>query len=69
MGMISCSPGDDGFLTWHDSCSFTCNDGYVLSGSATRQCLYDVFEGMYWSGSKATCKKSKSIIYIQTVLM
>ena len=65
MGMISCSLGDDGFPTWQDNCSFACYDGYILSGSATRQCLFDIFQkNMYWSGSKATCKKSKSIINI-----
>ena len=44
--MISCSLGDDGFLSFEDTCSFTCNTGYELSVSYTRTCQSDGS----WSG-------------------
>ena len=34
-----------------DTCSFTCNTGYELTGSDTRTCQSDGS----WSGSNVTC--------------
>ena len=37
-GMINCSLGDDGVPSSEDTCSFTCNTGYELTGSETIFC-------------------------------
>ena len=37
-GIINCSLGDDGVLSYEDTCSFTCNTGYELTGSDIRTC-------------------------------
>ena len=50
-GMMNCSLGDDGVPTYEDTCSFTCNTGYELTGSDTRTCQDDGS----WSGSDTTC--------------
>ena len=52
-GMISCSLGDDGVLSYEDTCSFTCNTGYELTGSNTRTCQSDGS----WSGSDDVCSR------------
>ena len=39
--MISCSLGDDNVASYEDTCSFTCNTGYELTGSDTRTCQSD----------------------------
>jgi len=49
--MITCSLGDDGFPSYEDTCSFTCNTGYELTGSAQRTCQSD----SSWSGSPVSC--------------
>ena len=54
-GMISCSLGDDGVASYEDTCSYTCNTGYGLTGSDTRICQSD----RSWSGSDATCRRSE----------
>ena len=54
-GMLSCSQGGDGFSTFGDACSFTCNNGYVLIGNALRICQADGS----WSGSDAVCEISE----------
>ena len=54
-GMISCSLGDDGTPSYEDTCSFTCNTGYELTGSDTRICQSDGS----WSGSDASCNRGK----------
>ena len=51
--MISCSLGDDGVPSYEDTCSFTCNTGYELTGSDTRSCQSDGT----WSGSDVTCRR------------
>ena len=53
-GMISCSLGDDGVPSFEDTCSFTCDIGYELTGSDTRTCQSDGS----WSGSVAICSRS-----------
>ena len=52
-GMINCSLGDDGVPSYEDTCSFTCNTGYELTGSDTRICQSDG----NWSGSDVTCSR------------
>ena len=51
-GMVDCSLGDDGVPTEGDTCVYTCDDGYELSGDRVRECQSD---GM-WSGNDTTCK-------------
>ena len=50
-GDINCSLGDDGVPSYEDTCSFTCNTGYELTGSDTRTCQSDGS----WSGSDDVC--------------
>ena len=50
-GMINCSLGDDEVPSYEDTCSFTCNTGYELTGSDTRTCQSDG----RWSGNDAMC--------------
>ena len=52
-GMINCSLGDDGVPSYEDTCNFTCNTGYELTGSDTRTCQSDGS----WSGSDTTCER------------
>ena len=54
-GVINCSLGDDRVPSYEDTCSFTCNTGYELTGSNTRTCQSDG----NWSGSDAECKGGK----------
>ena len=50
-GMISCSLGGNDTPNPGESCTFTCNTGYELDGSDTRNCQ----NSGSWSGSDATC--------------
>ena len=52
-GVINCSLGDDEVLSYEDTCSFTCNTGYELTGSDTRTCQSDG----NWSGSDVVCRR------------
>ena len=54
-GVINCSLGDDGVSSYEDTCSYTCNTGYELTGSDTRTCQSDGS----WSGSDASCNRGK----------
>ena len=56
-GTISCSLGNDGVPSYEDTCSFTCNTGYELTGSDTRTCQSDG----NWSGSDQVCRRGKYI--------
>jgi len=50
-GVMTCSLEDDGVSSYKDTCSFTCNTGYELTGSDTRTCQSDG----NWSGSDTMC--------------
>ena len=54
-GMMNCSLGDDGVPSSGDTCSFTCDTGYELTGSDTRSCQSDGS----WSGSVAMCSRGE----------
>ena len=58
-GIISCSLGDDGALSYEDTCSFTCNAGYELTGSDTRTCQSDG----NWSGTNDVCRRGNVYNY------
>ena len=51
--MITCTKGDDGLLSYEDTCNVTCNTGYTLTGSDTRMCQSDGS----WSGTDARCER------------
>ena len=50
-GTMICSLGEDGNSTFQDSCTFSCDAGYMLTGSDTRTCQSDGS----WSGSETAC--------------
>ena len=52
-GMFTCSLGDDRITSYEDTCSFTCNTGYELTGSDTRTCQSDGS----WSGTDDICRR------------
>ena len=60
-GMITCSLGDDRVPSYEDTCSFTCNTGYELTGSDTRTCQSDGS----WSGSGVMCMRGMYLINYQ----
>ena len=50
-GIVSCSLINDPIFSYEDTCSFTCNTGYELTGSTERTCQSDGS----WSGSPVSC--------------
>ena len=54
--MITCSLGDDGVPSYEDTCSFTCNTGYELTGSSSRMCQSDE----NWSSNDTLCTRGES---------
>ena len=53
-GTISCSLGGDTVPDPGESCTYTCDSGYELTGdSRTRTCLNDGS----WSGSDTMCRR------------
>jgi len=52
-GIISCSLGDDGVLSYEDTCIVTCDTGYMVTGDDMRTCQSD---GMF-NGTMATCDR------------
>ena len=54
-GVINCSLEDDEAPSYEDTCSFTCNTGYELTGSDTRTCQSDGS----WSGSDSMCSRGE----------
>ena len=56
-GVMTCSLGDDGVPSYEDTCSFTCNTGYELTGSNTRTCL----SNRIWSGMETLCRIGENV--------
>ena len=56
-GGMSCSSGRVGVGYEGDTCSFTCNTGYELTGSDNRTCQNDGS----WSGNNTVCKQGKHL--------
>ena len=56
-GTITCSLGDDEEATVGETCTFTCDGGYELTGSVNRSCQIDGS----WSGNETTCTSSTSL--------
>ena len=56
-GSIDCLLGDDGVPSYEDTCNFTCDTGYELTGSDTRTCQSDGS----WSGSDDVCVRGNLI--------
>ena len=56
--ITSCSSGIAGVGYERDTCNFTCNTGYELTGSDTRTCQSDGI----WSGFNVLCERSKYIV-------
>ena len=54
-GIITCSLGGDGVPSSKDTCNFTCNTGYELTGSDTRTCQSDGS----WSGNNTICRRGE----------
>ena len=54
-GEVNCSSE---FFSYEDTCSFTCNTGYELTGSDTRTCQSDGS----WNGTNSACKKGTQSI-------
>ena len=50
-GDIDCSLGDDGEANPGETCTFTCDGGFQLSGSASRTCR----STRDWSGTTTSC--------------
>ena len=55
MSTVSCGSGSTTVGYHGDTCSFTCNTGYELTGSDTRTCLHNGS----WNGSDDVCRRSK----------
>ena len=55
--ITSCSSDTTGVGYEGDTCSFTCNTGYELTGSDTRTCQ----SNSSWSGSDGVCRKGMYI--------
>ena len=56
-GTMNCLLGDDGIPFYEDTCNFTCNTGYELTGSDTRTCQSDGS----WSGTNSTCERGNNV--------
>jgi len=52
-GVMTCSLEDDGVPSYKDTCSFTCNIGYEITGSDTRICG----SNRKWSGRRTICRR------------
>ena len=58
--IMSCSSGRVGVGYEGDTCSFTCNTGYELTGSDTWTCQSDGS----WSGTDTMCREGQNAISI-----
>ena len=54
--MVDCPPGDNGTPFYGDTCNFTCNTGYELTGSDTRTCQ----SNRTWNGDDVECRRGDS---------
>jgi len=54
-GVMTCSLGDDEVPTYGDTCTFTCNPGYEVTGSDSKACQSDGS----WSGSETMCRRGE----------
>ena len=54
-GGMSCSSGREGVGYEGDTCGFTCNTGYELTGSDNRICQ----SNGSWSGDESVCREGK----------
>ena len=63
-GMINCSLGDDGVHSYKDTCNFTCNTGYELTGNDTRTCQSDGS----WSGSDVMCSNNTATMSFDIII-
>ena len=60
-GDIDCSLEDDGIPIEGDTCYFTCDEGFELSGgNLIRECQSDGS----WSGSPPTCDTGRMLLYV-----
>ena len=70
-GIMTCVLGDDDVATHMDYCTFTCKNGYRMSGSYTRKCLTS-YGNAKWTGYAARCygmlKMIKLFCYALTLL-
>ena len=57
-GEIYCNLQNDEIPLPTDTCSFTCNFGYELTGSDTRMCQND----RSWNGSNPVCNRGEYTI-------
>ena len=62
--MINCSLGDDGVPSYEDTCSYTCNTGYELTGNDTRTCQ----SNGSWSGGDSVCRGGNLKVFIATYI-
>ena len=53
-GFFTCKNGDQGTNTYGAQCSFNCNRGYILKGSATK--LTCDINGK-WTGTQSKCER------------
>ena len=43
--------------TYQSQCTFECNEGWEMSGSSIRQCIFNkTFDFVEWSGTPALCR-------------
>ena len=59
-GMMSCSYDRDGVGYERDTCTITCNTGYVLTGNVMRTCQ----SNGSWSGINAICRRGTVCTYV-----
>jgi len=57
--------GEEGEFSYEDSCSFTCNTGYELTGSDTRTCQSDGS----WSGVETMCSRGIFVMHVCQLLL
>jgi len=62
-GEIECLLGDDGQPNPGDTCSYTCNAGFVIDGITVRTCQNDAT----WSGTEPTCRQGVVSVFYLTV--